>query len=66
LIISGAIGVQDGKFIDSEKLFNMAFGKKWTNAQEDWQGFVQNILYKVIPILQKGGKVWVKELDNQI
>lgn len=59
--VAGAVGIQNGKYIDSGELFNMAFGKKWTDAQSDWEGAVQNITDKVIPILQKGGKVWVQE-----
>ncbi|WP_405295500.1 hypothetical protein [Algibacter sp. Ld11] len=59
--VAGAIGVQKGKYIDSQNLFNMAFGKKWTDAHKDWQGSVKNILNKVLPVLQKGGKVWVQE-----
>ncbi|BAX82078.1 hypothetical protein [Labilibaculum antarcticum] len=59
--VAGAIGIQDGEFIDSGDLFNMVFGKKWTNAHADWQGSVQIITDKVISILEKGGKVWVQE-----
>lgn len=59
--VSGAVGIQNGKYIDSSDLFNMAFGKKWTDANKDWQGSVLNIKSKVIPILEKGGKVWVQE-----
>lgn len=59
--VSGAVGIQNGKYIDSSELFNMVFGKKWTNAHSDWQGSVQNIASKAISILQNGGKVWVQE-----
>jgi hypothetical protein len=59
--VAGAYGIQNGKYIDSGDLFNLAFGEKWTDAHADWQGSVQKILNKVIPILQNGGKVWVQE-----
>ncbi|WP_075604013.1 hypothetical protein [Saccharicrinis aurantiacus] len=59
--VAGAVGIQNGKYIDSEELFNMAFGKKWTDAHTDWEGSVQKITNKVAPILKKGGKVWVQE-----
>lgn len=59
--VAGAYGIQNGDFIDSDDLFNMAFGKKWTDAHEDWDGSVQNITNKVISVLEKGGKVWVQE-----
>ncbi len=60
--VAGAIGKQGGKFIDSDKLFDMAFGKDhWTDANANWNGSVTNIKNKVIPILNNGGKVWVQE-----
>ena len=59
--VSGAVGEQKGLFLDSRDLFNMAFGKKWTAANEDWDGAVKDIVKKVLPILKKGGKVWVQE-----
>lgn len=59
--VAGAVGIQNGEFIDSEGLFNMVFGKKWTNAHADWSGSVQKITNKVISTLEKGGKVWVQE-----
>ncbi len=61
--VQGAIGTQGyGKFIDSDALFNMAFGTgNWTDAKADWSGSVTRIKNKVKPILQNGGKVWVQE-----
>ena len=59
--VAGAVGIQKGKFINSNKLFNLAFGNNWTNAHENWAQSVQNITNKVIPILKNGGKVWVQE-----
>ncbi len=59
--VSGAIGIQNGEYIESDELFNMAFGENWTNAHVDWSGSVQNITNKVVPIIEKGGKVWVQE-----
>ncbi len=60
--VAGAIGTQGGQFIDSDALFNMAFGSnKWTDADANWSASVTKIKNKVIPILQNGGKVWVQE-----
>ncbi|MFI3268914.1 MAG: hypothetical protein SNG14_00380 [Rikenellaceae bacterium] len=59
--VSGAIGVQKGLFLDSRELFNTAFGKQWTAANEDWERAVSDILKVVKPIISKGGKVWVQE-----
>ncbi|GAF02886.1 hypothetical protein [Saccharicrinis fermentans] len=59
--VAGAVGTQGGKYIDSKELFNMIFGNKWTDAHANWALSVQKITNQVIPILQKGGKVWVQE-----
>ncbi|WP_165733646.1 hypothetical protein [Polaribacter sp. 20A6] len=59
--VAGAVGIQKGKFIPSDKLFKIAFGSKWTNAHTDWKGSVKRISKKVITVLNKGGKVWVQE-----
>ncbi|MFR9511890.1 MAG: hypothetical protein SNG69_09245 [Rikenellaceae bacterium] len=59
--VSGAIGEQGGLFIDSEELFDMIFGKRWTAANEDWERAIADIVDVVLPILKKGGRVWVQE-----
>lgn len=60
--VAGAVGTQNGQFIDSDALFDMAFGSNnWTDADANWSASVTNIKNKVIPILQNGGKVWVQE-----
>lgn len=59
--VAGAVGTQNGEFIDSDALFNMAFGNNWTDAHANWSASVTNIKNEVLPILQSGGKVWVQE-----
>ncbi|MGJ8641164.1 MAG: hypothetical protein ACSHYA_17370 [Opitutaceae bacterium] len=59
--VAGAYGVQNGPFLDSDTLFDLAFGDRWTDADEDWEGSVARIVAVVLPILQNGGKVWVQE-----
>lgn len=64
LAVSGAIGTQDGAFIDSSTLFNLAFGPEgtgWIDARQDWDGTVSTIKDKAKAILENGGKVWVQE-----
>jgi len=60
--VQGAVGVQGGVFLNSDELFDMAFGSgNWTDAWDDWDGSVTRIKNKVKPILQNGGHVWVAE-----
>ncbi len=59
--VSGAIGEQKGLFLDSSELFDAIFGKRWTAANEDWDKAVDDIVKVVLPVIKKGGKVWVQE-----
>ncbi len=62
--VSGAVGIQEGKYIDSTNLFSMAFGQenfKWTNARKNWDASVNLVKQRVKAVLAKGGKVWVQE-----
>jgi hypothetical protein len=62
--VSGAIGEQNGKFINSRKLFKMAFGAEdtfWTDARKDWDGSVSRIRDQAKAVLDAGGTVWVQE-----
>ncbi len=59
--VAGAYGIQKGPFLDSDTLFDMAFGDHWTDADDDWIGSVTGIAERVIPVLENGGKVWVQE-----
>ncbi|KAA1243387.1 Ig-like domain-containing protein [Aquimarina sp. RZ0] len=60
--VAGAIGKQGGRFIDSDALFDLAFGRNnWTDADANWNASVNDIKNKVLPILRSGGKVWVQE-----
>lgn len=65
--VAGAIGIQDGAYIDSTSLFNLAFGKKnqdWTDASggdAHWKASVKRIRDRVRSTLKGGGTVWVQE-----
>ncbi|WP_075342028.1 T9SS type A sorting domain-containing protein [Tenacibaculum agarivorans] len=60
--VAGAVGNQEGKFIDSHTLFDMAFGpNNWTDANANWNASVTRIADRVIAVLQNGGKAWVQE-----
>jgi len=60
--VAGAVGNQEGKFIDSHTLFDMAFGpNNWTDANANWNASVNRIADRVIAVLQSGGKAWVQE-----
>ncbi|WP_282079007.1 T9SS type A sorting domain-containing protein [Aquimarina algiphila] len=59
--VAGAYGSQGGSYLQSNSLFNMAFGNNWTDAHSNRSAAIAAITSKVVPILQNGGKVWVQE-----
>ncbi len=59
--VAGAYGRQGGSYLQSNSLFNMAFGNNWTDAHSNRSAAIAAITSKVVPILQNGGKVWVQE-----
>ena len=62
--VMGAYGIQNGTFVDSTSLFNLAFGaknSKWTDAHNDRAGSINRIRNRVKAVLDAGGKAWVQE-----
>ncbi|MFY0624895.1 MAG: Ig-like domain-containing protein [Reichenbachiella sp.] len=59
--VAGAYGGQGGSYLESNSLFNMAFGNNWADAHNNRSAAITAITNKVVPILQNGGKVWVQE-----
>ncbi|AXT49578.1 T9SS C-terminal target domain-containing protein [Aquimarina sp. BL5] len=59
--VAGAYGSQGGSYLQSNSLFNLAFGNNWTDAHSNRSAAIAAITSKVTPILQNGGKVWVQE-----
>ncbi len=59
--VAGAYGSQGGSYLQSNSLFNLAFGNNWTDAHSNRSAALTAITNKVVPVLQNGGKVWVQE-----
>jgi len=59
--VAGAYGSQNGNYLQSNSLFNKAFGNNWADAHSNRSAAISAITNKVRPILQNGGKVWVQE-----
>ncbi len=59
--VAGAYGNQNGSYLESNSLFNMAFGNNWADAHSNRSAAIAAITNKVTPILQNGGKVWIQE-----
>lgn len=59
--IAGAIGTQGGAFIPAARLFNLAFGKIWRDANADWKGAIKSELKHARTTLKAGGDIWIME-----
>ncbi|WP_016956573.1 hypothetical protein [Catenovulum agarivorans] len=62
--VAGTTGIQGGKYVESNDLFELAFGQQnhnWTDAKRNWQSSVQAVASKAKAILKQGGQVWVQE-----
>ncbi|WP_198673734.1 hypothetical protein [Algibacillus agarilyticus] len=64
IAVAGAIGNQNGPYIDAPNLFTLAFGKEgkdWISAQKNWHKAVNFTKNRVKAVLAQGGKIWVQE-----
>ncbi|ANW96100.1 hypothetical protein AXE80_07325 [Wenyingzhuangia fucanilytica] len=64
--VAGAYGDQKHIFITAgvPDYYNSLFGKEnkhWTNAHANWKSSVKRAKKKVIPVLKKGGRIFVQE-----
>ena len=62
--VSGTVGIQGGRFINSNTLFALAFGAEnanWTDAKRNWEESLKRVQIRVEKTLAEGGKVWVQE-----
>lgn len=63
--VAGTYGIQEGLYVPPEDLFNLAFGKNWTNAHadsaNDFANAVEQVLNFIKETLVNGGDIWIAE-----
>ena len=59
--VAGTYGIQKGRYVPANELFQLAFDNRWSSAHEDGNLTAQKILSIVERTLKKGGDVWVAE-----
>ncbi len=59
--VAGAYGIQDGLYVPSPELFDLAFGDRWSDAHNDREQALEEVSAKVVQTLRSGGHVWVAE-----
>jgi hypothetical protein len=61
LAVAGTVGTQGGDFIPATRLFDLAFGKYWRDANADWSGAMRFELKRARAALENGGDIWIME-----
>ena len=59
--VAGTYGTQGGLYVPPNELMQLAFGKNWTDANNNISGAVKKVKPMVKKILKKGGDVWIAE-----
>ena len=59
--VAGTSGIQKGRYVPANELFQLAFNNRWSSAHEDENLTAQKILSIVERTLKKGGDIWVAE-----
>ncbi|MCW5517120.1 hypothetical protein [Muriicola sp. Z0-33] len=59
--VAGTYGVQEGLYVPPNSLFQMAFGKNWTDAHNKLSAAVKDVKAKVKKTLDNDGNIWIAE-----
>jgi len=59
--VAGTYGTQEGLYVPSNELFNLAFGDNWSDAHNDHNSAIERVKNRVIATLQNKGDVWIAE-----
>jgi len=59
--VAGAYGTQEGLYVPSEELFQLAFGEHWSDAHADFAQAREAVVERVAQTLAAGGQVWIAE-----
>jgi hypothetical protein len=59
--IAGTYGIQKGLYVPPNDLFNLAFGKNWSDADADFNQAIKETMIQVKAVLSKQGDIWIAE-----
>ncbi|MEM6718072.1 MAG: hypothetical protein AAF611_02030 [Bacteroidota bacterium] len=59
--VAGSYGVQDGKYVPANSLFNLAFHNFWSDAHTDFDKALNEVFEKAHKVLKNGGNIWIAE-----
>ena len=59
--VAGAYGIQEGLYVPADKLFELAFDGRWSDAHTDISNALEEVSRKAEATLGHGGTVWIAE-----
>jgi len=59
--VAGTYGIQDGLYVPPNELFNLAFGDKWSDANENFLKTINQVKILAKSNLQNQGDIWIAE-----
>ncbi len=59
--VAGAYGIQEGFYVPPNELFQLAFGARWSDAHNQGNMAMQEVLTLVEKAIEQGGNIWVAE-----
>lgn len=59
--VAGTYGTQDGLYVPSNELFDMAFNDNWSDAHTDWKKALSKATQLAEKTLSQGGDIWIAE-----
>jgi hypothetical protein len=59
--VAGAYGLQGGLYVPATSLFELAFGEHWSDAHNDRERALAEVVERVVAVLRAGGSIWVAE-----
>lgn len=59
--VAGTYGIQEGLYVPANKLFDLAFEGKWSDAHRDRSSTLNEVSKKAAVTLHQGGSIWIAE-----
>ncbi|WP_158968593.1 hypothetical protein [Paraglaciecola sp. L3A3] len=59
--VAGAYGIQEGLYVPSAELFDLAFGNNWSDAHINYDKALKEVTQLVVNTLKAGGDIWIAE-----
>ena len=59
--VAGTYGIQEGLYVPAERVFDLAFGDRWSDAHKDFDKALDEVRSLCIETLNDGGSIWIAE-----